>query len=217
MHNYFVCPEPAGACTMNERRTSSAVWRSFKSAGSDIGVLVFVRQRIHSFIHSAQRLKVAVTASLKQFLWIDSSIARSEARSQRLEFLLPTVHQAIPILRLPDFGNNIPPLREPHVAHLAGLELGKGDRANVFPGVERIERQLRIVRTLGEPFVRRRPPGLVIDERVTASFEFVHAVDAAVQFESGNSELALLFHRDNFERRTAALDFKPFARELREA
>jgi len=79
------------------------------------------------------------------------------------------------------------------------------------PGDEARSRLRRSGRTLD----RLESEEADFHERVAAGFELVHAVDAAVQLEAGNSELALFLIGDDFERRALAFDCQPFAGKLR--
>src|SRR5207245_944664 len=67
------------------------------------------------------------------------------------------------------------------------------------------------------PSVARRLPGLVVDQRVAAFLQAVHAVDAAGELEPGDVEGAPFFERRDFEGSAGLLHLEPFAREPREA
>src|SRR5439155_4831518 len=80
-----------------------------------------------------------------------------------------------------------------------------------------VERELRVVGTLAEPGVASRLPGLVVDQRVAAFPQAVHAVDAARELEPGDAESTPLLERRDFEGSARLLDLEPFARQPREA
>src|SRR6202007_2356941 len=67
---------------------------------------------------------------------------------------------------------------------------------------------------LAEPGVARCLPGLVVDQRVAAFLQAVHAVDAAGELEPGHAEGAPLLERRDLERGARLLDLEPFGRAL---
>src|SRR5438094_445261 len=93
----------------------------------------------------------------------------------------------------------------------------EGRRVDSLRRRHRVGRELRVVGTPAEPGVASRLPGLVVDQRMAAFLQPVHAVDAAGELEPGDVESASFFQRRDFEGSARLLDLEPFARQPREA
>src|SRR5438105_764560 len=97
-----VFPEPAGACTMKERATSSARSRcawSGATKASVIGVAILVaRRRPEGRLlgYAAQRMLLAGGACLGEALGIDPRIARRKGAPELVEVRAPAGHQPLP-------------------------------------------------------------------------------------------------------------------------
>src|SRR5882672_5030590 len=101
-----VLPEPAGACTMNERVGSSARSRSSRSgtmAASFIGFALAFRTRVERrlFGDAAKGVLVAGLARIRQRLRVDARIALRERAPQRFQLHAPAGHELLPVAVAP--------------------------------------------------------------------------------------------------------------------
>src|SRR6185436_12561191 len=130
----------------------------------------------------------------------------------------PRLHERLPRLRLVHPGDRLVVARVTHEAHLAGTHLGERHRGDLLLRRHRVERELRLVGARRVPAPGRDgAAGLVVDDRVAAARELVDAVDARVELEAGEADLALLFDSHHGEVRPALLDLEPLARDAGEA
>src|SRR5207245_9579736 len=83
---------------------------------------------------------------------------------------------------------------------------------------DRVARELRFVWPRRLPLLRREIAArLVVNERVAAGGELVHAVDARGELEASEFQGPFLLEMKDRERRPRLLDLEPLAREAREA
>src|SRR5438046_699535 len=155
----------------------------------------------------------AQPAGLERVLRVDARIARGEGGAQVPGFLAPLVEQPAPVAVQLDLRQDVLLLREAPESHLARVEAREGHRVDSLRRRHRVERELWVVGTLAEPGVASRLPGLVVDQRVAAFLQPVHAVDAAGELEPGDVESAPFFQRPDCEGGARLLDLEPFARQ----
>src|SRR4051812_16900117 len=159
-----VFPDPAGACTMNERRGSSARARSARSgilSASFIGFVALAHAERALLGDAAERVLVAELAGERAALRIDPRIPVGETLADRVELFPPARQQVVPVailarrvaLVLPDelhARHQALLARKALEAQLAGLHLPERDHRHIHAR-ERVHRQLRLVGTFTQP------------------------------------------------------------------
>src|SRR5688572_7841465 len=101
-----VLPEPAGACTMNERAASSAARRACASwarsrsraCGGSLTVLSLCRRpAVHQLPHAAERGEIAMLAGIGVILRRDLSAAGEIFARESFEHRAPALEQGVPV------------------------------------------------------------------------------------------------------------------------
>src|SRR5258706_1046973 len=219
----WVWPEPAGAWTMKLRSGSSARSRRARSGAS--AIVAFLAGRAHGqpLAHAAERLLVAVLASLRAVARVDVRVALRIALADPRERGRPLPDEVVPVLvqlggrtafldRL-DIGQQPVLAREALEAEPAGLHVREHDSVDALGCAERIHRKLRLLGAILEPLGDPRLARLVVDHRVASRGEAIHAVEARLHLDPAELERRLRLVRHDGEIRALRFDREPRAQE----
>src|SRR5258708_16738802 len=184
-----VFPEPAGACTMQDRRGSRARsrWAASATRASLIGrPIVGGGAEWRLLVDAAEHRLVAQLAGVA-LARVHSRIARGEAAAGRLEDAAPALEELFPVavalrgraILLDDVqsGQHARRAAHAHEFQVSRLEARKGHRGYLATAAQCVHRQLRIVGPLAEPRGHLAVSGLVVDDRVRAVGEAIEPIE----------------------------------------